>query len=71
MATLAITVAAGANAGSILRRLAAQIENMSIAVPDQVSTGASTVITVDNAPGTGTCTVQITAGPYTSGLYVV
>lgn len=72
MATLAITIsAANADAGALLRRLAKQIEKASYNVPDRVTTGASTVLTIDNAPATGNASVQITAGPYTSSLFLV
>lgn len=69
MATLTLTFTAGSNAGASLRKLAATIEACASAVPDVNSTGASTVLTLDN--GTGVCTVQITAGPYQTGLYKV
>lgn len=68
MATLTITVAANGNAGSIYRRLAAQIAQAARDMPDNPSTGASSVLTIDNAPSAGTATVQITAGPYPSAL---
>lgn len=64
MATLAITVPAGGNAGAVLRRLAKCIELQVAAMPDQVGSGASVVLTVDNAPATGVASVQVTAGPY-------
>lgn len=64
MATLTITIAAGSNPGEILRRLARSVEKCAVVVPDNVSTGASTVLTINNAPSTGTASVQITAGPY-------
>lgn len=70
MATLTITQTAGSEAGAILRRLANQIEKAAADVPDRVPTGASTVLTIDNAPATGTASVQITAGPYQSNLYI-
>lgn len=70
MATLAVTIVAGGNAGATLRALAKRIEQAAAAVPDQVSTGASTVLTVDNAPATGVVSVQVTGGPYTSSLFI-
>lgn len=62
MATLAITITAGAGAhpGERLRKLAGQIEKAAQVVPDSVSTGASVVLTVDNSDPS----VQITGGPY-------
>lgn len=71
MATLAITLAINTNAGAVLRRLASQIEKAAADVPDLNSSGASVVLTIDNAPGAGTATVQVTGGPYQSPLLVV
>lgn len=70
MATVTITIAAGAQAGSKYRRLAKQIEKAVAAMPDEVSTGASSVLTIDNAPATGTASAQVTSGPYTSSLFI-
>lgn len=64
MATLAVTFAAGTEPGAALRRVASQLEQLAAQMPDRVSTGASTVLTIDNAPTNGTIGVQITAGPY-------
>lgn len=72
MATLAITItAANGDAGYLLRRLATQIENAAVAVPDRVASGSSTVLTIDNAPAAGTASVQITGGPYAGPVYPV
>jgi hypothetical protein len=71
MATLTITYAAGAQAGPQLRRLVHQLEKAVIGIPDTVPTGASTVLTIDNNPSGGTASVQITAGPYQSSLFLV
>ena len=71
MATLAVTFTAGKETGALLRRLANAIQQASAGVPDVVSTGASTVLTIDNASAAGTASVQITAGPYTSSLFQV
>lgn len=62
MATLTITFAAGSQAGERLRRMAKQIEQAAVVIPDNLSTGASTVLTIDNADPS----VQITAGPITN-----
>jgi hypothetical protein len=64
MATLTVTFTAGTETGALLRRLAKAIEIQAAAVPDKVGSGASTVLTIDNAPATGNCSVQLTAGPY-------
>lgn len=66
MATLTVTIAANANAGSVLRRLAFQLQQAASVLPDNVATGASTVLTIDNAPANGVASVQITAGPITN-----
>lgn len=71
MATLAITCAINTNAGSVFRRLAHQIEMASRDVPDNNSSGASYVLTIDNAPSAGVASVQVTAGPTTSSLFPV
>ena len=64
MATQTHTFAAGQHAGSRLRRMARAIERAAADVPDVVPTGASTVLTIDNTA----LSVQITAGPYQSGV---
>lgn len=69
MASLTLTFTAGSNAGASLRKLAKKIEECASTLPDVNSTGASTVLTLDN--GSGVCTVQITAGPYQTGVYRV
>ena len=71
MATVTVTWTAGSYVGAELRRLANRIEKMAASVPDYVPTGASTVLTVDNAPATGHVSVQLTAGPYTTSAYIV
>ena len=71
MATLTLTLAAGSETGATLRKLANVIETMATAVPDRVPTGASTTVVFDNAPSTGSISVQITGGPYPSSLYIV
>lgn len=70
MATLAITFTAGSETGAALRRLSDNIRAAAANVPDRCPTGASTVLTIDNAPATGNVSVQITAGPYTSSLFL-
>lgn len=64
MATLTFTFTAGNHSGSRLRRMARAIDRAAIDVPDVTPTGASTVLTVDNTANS----VQITAGPYQSGV---
>lgn len=73
MATVTLTFTAGQNPGSTLRQLALAIQKAALPLPDTVSTGASTVVTIDNGPATGAASVQVTAGPYSTGapLYIV
>lgn len=71
MATLTITLAKGSEAGATLRKLAQRINECASNIPDANPTGASYVLTIDNGPSTGTASVQITAGPITTGLYTV
>ena len=71
MATLAITFTAGSETGAQIRKMADQLERMAGDIPDRVSSGASTVLTFDNAPSTGTVSMQITAGPYQTGVFLV
>lgn len=51
--------------------MAKQLEKAAAAIPDRTPTGASSVLTIDNAPATGAASVQVTSGPYTSSLYIV
>lgn len=70
MATLAVTVTSG-RGGADIRRLAEKLNEASLNVPDQVSTGAALTITFDNAPSTGFCSLVIAgAGLATQTTYV-
>lgn len=71
MATLAVTIPINGNAGAVLRKLASNIEVIAANIPDNNSSGASVVLTVDNAPAGGVVGVQITGGPYQSSSLVV
>jgi hypothetical protein len=64
MATVTCTVAAGGNFGSNVRALASALQKLVADVPDNNPTGASSVLTIDNA--TGFAKVTISAGPYTN-----
>lgn len=64
MASVTITIPVTGEAGAQLRGLANAIEQVVSALPDKCASGASTVLTIDNAVGS-TAGVQITAGPYT------
>lgn len=71
MATLTMTVPVNGYAGNTIRALAKALEDIAGSVPDQNATGASVVLTFDNAPSTGLLSVALTAGPYTSATYKV
>lgn len=72
MATVTVTWTAGKTAGTGLRGLASAINKLAADVPDCNATGASTVLTIDNATTSGElCSVQITAGPYTGSKILV
>lgn len=70
MATLAISFAINTHAGAQMRALAKAIEKAAAAVPDNVSSGAATVLTVDNAPSSGTVSVAV-SGPYAGSTFIV
>lgn len=53
----------------MLRRLAFQIQQAASQLGDATATGASVVLTVDNAPANGVASVAITAGPITTGTF--
>lgn len=61
---------AGNESGALIRRLAKKLDQAAASLPDRTSTGASVVLTIDNAPSTGVASVAIT-GPYTSGTILV
>lgn len=67
MATLAVTIAAGGEAGAIIRRLATVLNQAAIDIPDRNPTGSSIVLTFDNAPSSGTASVQISGGNLGTG----
>jgi len=62
MATLAITIAAGGNAGAQLRTLGNLIQKAATPLGDTNPTGASVVLTIDNAPSGGTASVVVSGG---------
>jgi hypothetical protein len=61
MATVTLTFTVPSEAGAQLRGLANAIEKVALTLPDRVSTGASTVLTIDNAVGS-VCGVQVAQG---------
>ena len=76
MATLTLTIPAntGANdarsTGTELRRFAKQFEKAVAHVPDRVSSGASTVVTIDNTGG-NLASIVVTSGPYAGNTFLV
>ena len=71
MATLAVTFTVGQEAGAKLRRLANQLEKTAQLIGDNNSSGASYVLTIDNAPSNGNVSIQLTAGPVTQASALV
>jgi hypothetical protein len=67
MASLAITWTAGSPTGDQMRSLAKAIYQVASNVPDKVSSGASSVLTITAPDGNADVSVQVTAGPYTTG----
>jgi hypothetical protein len=65
MATLTINLPA--DSGAFLRQLARRITELAGDVPDQTPTGATNVLTIDNNPGAGSVSIQITSGAYQTG----
>lgn len=64
MATVTLTTTAGGNFGSNIRALAAALNKLAQDIPDVNSTGASSVLTIDN--GSGFAKVTISAGPWSN-----
>lgn len=64
MASVTCTTTAGGCFGSNLRALAHALNMLAQDVPDNNATGASSVLTIDNA--SGFARVTISAGPYTN-----
>lgn len=62
MATLAITIAAGGNAGAQLRELGHLIEKAATPLSDTNGSGASVTLTIDNAPSAGTASIVVAGG---------
>jgi hypothetical protein len=71
MATVTVTYPVGSFTGSQLRQLSKAIQHLATNVPDSLGSGASTVLTIDNAPATGLVSVQLTAGPYAGNAIIV
>jgi hypothetical protein len=67
MATLTISLAINTEAGARLRRLGAAIQDVANDLPDNVSSGAATVLTITDSP----LTVQVTGGPYAGAARLV
>lgn len=69
MASVTLTSTAGSTFGSSIRSLAGALEKLAQDVPDNNPTGASSVLTIDNA--TGFAKVTISAGPYLNTTGVI
>jgi hypothetical protein len=69
MATLTFNLPT--ESGAALRRMSLALEQLAQSLPDKQVTGATTVLTVDNAPSSGWATVQLTAGPITTAAVFV
>jgi hypothetical protein len=67
MATLAISFAINTEAGARMRKLGAALQDIAGDVPDNVSSGAATVVTITDSP----LTVQVTGGPYAGAAKLV
>jgi len=65
MATMTVTLPA--DAGAFLRQLAKRIEQLAGDIPDQTPSGAPNVLTLDNNPGAGTLSIQVTSGSWQTG----
>lgn len=62
MASAAITWVAGSEAGAQMRRLATVIEQASLNLADRNPTGASVVLTINDAPGGGAVASVLVSG---------
>lgn len=72
MATLAITITAGGNAGAQLRMLGNLIQKAATPLGDTNGSGASVVLTIDNAPSGGVASVIVSGGGLpTQTTYIV
>lgn len=64
MATLTINLPT--EGGAFLRHLGKQIMHASLDIPDRTPSGGTLVLTIDNNPSSGTVSVQVTSGPYST-----
>lgn len=62
-----VTINLPSDAGAFLRQLGRRLIEVAGEIPDQTPTGATHVMTIDNNPGAGSVSVQITAGAYQTG----
>lgn len=62
MATVVLTIPSGTNPKAIVSRLWRQLRELEAGMND-VTSGAATVLTVDNNPTQGSVSVAITSGP--------
>jgi hypothetical protein len=73
VATLVVSFPAGSDTGALLRRLATVLQMASGNVNDKCATGATTTLTIDNAPTGGIVSIQLAqaSGPNNSQLFIV
>lgn len=72
MATLALTWTAGSQAGASLRELGNLIQKAATPLGDNNGSGASVVLTIDNAPSGGVASVVVSGGGLpTQTTYIV
>lgn len=72
MASAAITIAAGGNAGASLRALSKAIQKAASPLTDTNPTGASVVCTIADNPATGVASVVVSGGGLpTQTTYIV
>jgi len=67
MATVSCTATAGGDFGAQCRKLAKAIEKVAATVPDKNSTGASSVLVINDAVGFAKVTIT---GPYADSVGV-
>lgn len=67
MPVATVTINLPTDGGAFLRQLAKRIHELSLDLPDQTPSGAANVLTIDNNPGQGTVSVQVTAGSWQTG----
>lgn len=62
MASVTLTIPSGTNPRAVVNRLWNQLRELEAGMND-VTSGAATVLTFDNAPTQGSVSIEITSGP--------